>query len=160
VNAKVAALLNNVPADQLRAVAAGIRLFTWKRTVADSVGAIPCSEGIEIVARLARRRRTEISEADARRLLEAGNDGIALAEIAGGEPILTEPPGGWLIGIAGSPIAYGAIRMGGKLRVYLKRQQVPTELFRITEHFAASKPEPVSDEAIGSLGTELHCRLP
>jgi tRNA (cytosine34-C5)-methyltransferase len=137
VNAKAAALLNRVPPSELRAVAAGVRIFTWKRVTADGVGAVPCSEGISIVATFANRRRTSIPEADARRLLEAGNNGVPLAELADGERLLAEPPGGHLLEVSGSAICYGAIRIGGKLRVYLKRPLVAAELLRLREHFSS-----------------------
>jgi 16S rRNA C967 or C1407 C5-methylase (RsmB/RsmF family) len=136
MNRQVADMLGAVPPDQLRAVACGIRIFTWKTLTGEAaVCAIPCIEGIQIVNRLVTKRRVVLEAADVRRLIVANNDGIALSELAYGEALMGEPPGGFLFCVRGSELCYGGMRIGDKLKLYLRKQLADSELRRIADYF-------------------------
>jgi hypothetical protein len=130
----IASLIEATPWEELRAVSAGVRLFTWKLLTAErSVCAIPCIEGIAIVARFATKRVIGLTAAEIGRLMDAGNVGVAAGEFAEGGRLMGEPPGGWLVRVRGSEICYGAIRIGGVMKIYLKKEMVATERLRIEE---------------------------
>jgi hypothetical protein len=130
---KVGEIVKGKPKEELRAMSAGVRLFTWKSLTAEgSVCAVPCIEGIRIVGRLATKRVIEFGEEEVRKLLNAGNEGVAVAELD--SRLMEEPPGGFLVRLRRRGLAYGAIRIGDKMKIYLKRELVAAELLRIDEH--------------------------
>jgi hypothetical protein len=133
---QVADMLGRVPPDQLRVVTCGIRIFTWKPLTGEAaVCAIPCIEGIQIVNRLVTKRRVVLEAADVKRLIVASDAGIALSELADGETLMGEPAGGFLFCVRGSDLCYGGMRIGTRLKLYLKKQFADLELRKISQNF-------------------------
>ncbi|KAH0794690.1 NOL1/NOP2/sun family protein [Histomonas meleagridis] len=133
---EVAEIVNSIPSDQLRAVLCGTRIFTWKSLSDKSiVRGVPCMEGTDVVRKFASKRIVNVSAAVMKRMILSAQEGVNVGELPFYDEVKDQRQGGYLFNVEGSALSFGGIILKGNVVIYLKKEHIQSEVFKLEQMF-------------------------
>lgn len=149
LNDAAAKVTKETKIDQLRAIACGARIFSWKKlTDEKAIHGTPCYEGIDVAFEAATKRKFAVTPEDMKLLLAAGNPGVRFEKLSKEvvDIIKDAPRGGLFVYIEGTKIRYGGMINKETVSLHVKKGIIKYELAKLKEHFPEIVIETEKDE--------------